>query len=402
MLSFSFINVTGEKGVGAKSGTVSVSETSKRFPTNTLTNPLENGTVLVELESRYCEGWETHFRRQTDGAIAESCSETGDTTDAELQVELVVPFEFDGTGGATVITNQKDEPNNPNAGIEGNVKIGHNYPSASDIVERKVTACANGEGSSLTGSTISQPGLNCAGSLDKKTSYTADTTNGDITLVVDGPVNPGGLDIQGDGTVTVLANGPVFSNVAGNNEIGEQGAAEQLRILVHSNYDVGASGWGTSDVYGILYAPEAKILMDGGGNPIFTGAMIVDNLQMGGKSKVEYDPAVATAGFGFEAGGQGLYYLHVDETQVRFSDGAASTDGWPAGGSPSVDQNGAAVNDGSPSGDGSSPDNQNSPGDKSGEDDSNNGNGKGKSGKDDSNNGNGKGKPGKPKHANEV
>lgn len=330
MLSFSFINVTGERGISANSGTVSATEATDRFPTKSLTNPLENGTVLVELESRYCGGWETHFRQQTDGSIAESCSETGDTVDGELQVELVVPFEFDGMENSyNVIANSISEPSNPHAGIHGAKKIGHDYPSASTLVEQKVDSCASGDGSPVTGSTISGAGLHCASSLDKTSSYTFDTTGGDITLAVDGPVNPGGLEIQGNGEVTILANGSVFDSVAGSFEIGEPGAAEQLQILVHSDHDVGASGWGSTDVYAFLYAPESKVTMDGGGTPDFEGAMIVDDLQMGGTSDIYYDSDVTGVDFGFDSGGQALYYLHVDETQVRFSDGAASTDGWP-------------------------------------------------------------------------
>jgi hypothetical protein len=320
MLSFSFVNITGERGLGSESGIVSVTESTDRFPTSTLTNPLENGTVLVEIESRYCSGWERHFRRQTAGAITESCTETGETTTGELQVELIVPFEFDDGTSHTIIANNINPSPNPNHGIHGSTKVGHDYPSASNLVERKISACANGAGTTMTGATVSQPGLHCVGSLDKTTSYTIDTTSGDVTLAVDGAVNPGGLDIHGTGTVTILANGPVFDNVAGGYRIGESGKAEQLRIFVHSDYDVGASGWGGTNVSAFLYAPEATFDMDGGGNPNFKGSVIVDDFQINGASNIYHDPDTADIEFTFEAGGKALYYLHVDETTVAFSD----------------------------------------------------------------------------------
>jgi flagellin-like protein len=317
MLSFSFINVTGEGGLDSETGTMSLETVTDRFPTQSTTNPLENGTVMIELESRYCDGWETHFRQQTSGAIVETCRETGETNRGELRVELIVPFEFEGTSPYAVIANDVDKKGNPTIG-GGGVKLGHDYPSASRLVERKVDACSAGEGNPITGDTVDEPGLHCIGSMDRTTQYTFDTSNGDIAVAVDGPASPGGIEIIGNGEVTLFMNGSLFGNVAGNFEIGEPGAAEQLTMFVHSEYDVGDKGGGKTSVHGFLYAPNSEL--DIRGTPEFEGAMVIDNLTLAGNAKISYDADAASKERSFDAGGSAVYYLHIDESRVEFND----------------------------------------------------------------------------------
>lgn len=82
-LTFPIIRVAGGGGSGHGFLTVSDTSTGTVFPDASQTyggsndayaNPISNGTMVVEIESEYCEGWRSYFESRSEGTISE-CDE---------------------------------------------------------------------------------------------------------------------------------------------------------------------------------------------------------------------------------------------------------------------------------------------------------------------------------------
>lgn len=46
-------------------------------------NPVQDGTMIVEVQSEYCQAWDRYFKQRTEGEVTETCS-ANDTVTAEL------------------------------------------------------------------------------------------------------------------------------------------------------------------------------------------------------------------------------------------------------------------------------------------------------------------------------
>lgn len=78
---------------GTREATLRVAERTEVFPSDAA-NPVEGTSLYVDVQSRYCEGWEEHVRRNTDGSLEEHCEESGATSAPDqLRVNLTVPSE---------------------------------------------------------------------------------------------------------------------------------------------------------------------------------------------------------------------------------------------------------------------------------------------------------------------
>ena len=331
---------------GILGGELELKREDPHYPTNDpdKSNPLEGGTVYVELETEYCQGWEEYFSQQTRGSISEGCD---DGDDGMVQVELSVPFELGpevfehGTAiGASEYKNASAEDNDELSELEGD------FVSADTLIQNKES---NREDADFLVSeddedadydelpgTVEEPGFYYIDD-DLDSEHHFDTSDfeddeeievyvdGDVVAVGDGLTVEGGdnqvafyvgenFDITEDNDA-VVGNGPDYDN-----------EPSQTVIFVSSNGYVFSDGDNTrSDVYAIVYAPDSDGYLQAA-NHEFEGAIIVDEMEMGSDMSsvnLEFDDSITEGeGFSFvdEGSGPEFYYLHVTERTVTASD----------------------------------------------------------------------------------
>lgn len=314
-----FEHITVEEVTGssiASEGTMTARTTIDHYPKPGDPNPIDNGALYAEIESDYCDGWEQFFRRNTDSAVEEGCSGTSQTTDGEVRIEFVVPFDFPGLKDEQVVTRQ----HNPHKGSkrfqshEYRVED-HSFPSTDTIIQSKLDDCADGEGKPLSGY-VNQGGLYCGSSMSG--DYEFDTRNGDIEVAVTGDVNPDDVKIDGNGNVTFFAGGDYAMSQKGGSEWGlGHNRASQLRYFVESGQQFGGKGStrGGLTVNGLVYAPDSEVHLPNNLN--IHGGIVADKTKVHA-SAGSYNPrpSIKDMSMYFEAGGEPFYYLHVSETDL--------------------------------------------------------------------------------------
>jgi hypothetical protein len=281
-LTFPIINVTGEgTASGDVRGRVTAENTGRSLYPNatrdeTFVNPLTNGTVYVEIESRYCGGWESFFRERSQGGLEQTCEEGDENTViADLSVS------FDPVFGAAVTAQQIEQD-----GAEvSSARDGIVAPSASSRIEERIDECSDGSCNSFTGT------------LDNGTYYTEDaddfenldidTSGGDVDIIVNdttgGIDGVGDIDVTGNGSVNVYLYTEENINMGGGDTINDGGSPDNFLTYVHS--DVSAIRISGNFKYvGGIYAPKASMEGDqgggggcGGGNIEIIGSVIVQN-----------------------------------------------------------------------------------------------------------------------------
>lgn len=314
-LTFPVIRVTGtDRADGSIQGTIVQDEaaTETLYPDQSdpdRVNPLEDGTVYVEIQSDYCHGWQSFFETRSDGRITQACDdEVADT----VVVDLTVPFDeaFDNVlSGSSIETQGGDNPEPNEEGVTA--------PSMSGQIDSEIEECEIDGCEDLPESgTISDNGTYWVdgdhefGDITFETDDTIDVViTGDLTGV-------DSLTVVGDGRVNVylkgefdLRGGPV---VSGHN-------AEQFIVYIHSDADSFGLG-GNAEYTGVIYAPNTDGTIDGSTD--FTGAIVGDSVTINGQPSgdFEHDPSLADADLGITPDQNPITYLHVtsNEIEIRF------------------------------------------------------------------------------------
>lgn len=274
------------------------------------TNPLDQGTVLVEVESRYCEGWEGFFTERSQGAIKESCGDNG-----TVVVDLTVPFQLSADEPVVakeIIPSGNGEGNGSNdRDVPDSWTDGVVAPSISPEVEDRIDECESGGCDSSMGDDTVTAGtydLTDGGDVD---AGTFDTGDGNITLVVDGDLELNEIDIEGDGTVSIYIRGELTVDSAVN----DGGNASQLMAFVHSSGSVRFDG--ESDYTGVIYAPKSDLTMNGSPAIDYTGALVVETFDLNGNlDKLDFRSDPSLDGYQLVGGDRPLTYLHVSENRI--------------------------------------------------------------------------------------
>ncbi|KYH25669.1 hypothetical protein HAPAU_23440 [Halalkalicoccus paucihalophilus] len=286
-LTFPIVRVTGEgRASGAVTGQfTNVSESGSIYPnaSNEYTNPLEEGTVIVEIRSDYYDAWARFFEDRTTGDVEM------DHENRTARIELTVPAEKEIENVVAVstpngiTTNGGDKPNPYREGIQ--------YPSASPMIENRVTECTE-SGTDCTEVT-NETTIRGDASKEETRYYatgegipddlTVQTDGGNVTLVVDGGFDPENVEIEGDGDVSLVVDG-VFEpgslsirgdgnvsvyvtegfSLSGDTNINPTGESSQLIVYVHSDgSNTDSSQQGNPSFTGVLYAPNTDVELSG-------------------------------------------------------------------------------------------------------------------------------------------
>ena len=275
-----------ESGGNGLEGTLDRSAATAVEPADRSVGGLEGGTIRIELESEYCEGWERELEETLDDGVVEDCAEErSDRVRAELPV---VP----STGGfdsAVIAEEITYGPGNNETQIEGDVRTdsvpewlyngtatdeGYDRPPVDTAVTRHRDDCDTyGDPDHVVAD-----GTHCVDELTD--GYTFDATDGDVDVVVrDGIDLSGGDDIavDGDGALTVYVDGDV--RLQGNPQIGNASDPSQTRLMIPSTGEVNDHGSGTPEVYGLVYAPDSVVALQG--DPFVEGKIVGDRVELG-------------------------------------------------------------------------------------------------------------------------
>ena len=199
-LSFPIQTVNPDSEVhntGTLSGELELKQEERHYPDpegSDSSNPLEGGTVYIEMESEYCQGWEEYFDQQTRGQVVdgETCSDdSDDTVEGEVQVELSVPFEVDQGAFTTGILAGNFESNEPDEGDDAEEGDIGGLDAPNSLIKDRASQCGEEDFENSLGSEVSEAGLYCVeGPLDGNTEFDTDAADGDIEVYVDGDIRP--------------------------------------------------------------------------------------------------------------------------------------------------------------------------------------------------------------------
>jgi len=283
-LTFPIINVTGSGSAsGDVRGTVRSERDSRQLYPNVskdedFDNPLTNGTVYIEIETDYCDGWESFFESRSQGQLNETCDEGPTDT---VVVDLTVSFD---PAFGSAVTAERIE--NDGANIE-NTREGIIAPSASSRIEEQIQECLDNGCETDFDSTL-ENGTYYTDDADNFTDLEIDTSDGPVDIVINdtesGIDGTGNIEItDGDETVSVYVKTEGDISMAGGDDVNEEGDASQFITYVHS--DVSAIQMSGSASYtGGIYAPNTVMEGDqgggggcGGGSVSVTGSVVVEN-----------------------------------------------------------------------------------------------------------------------------
>lgn len=126
--------------------------------------------------------------------------------------------------------------------------------------------------------------------------------NGDVTLVVSGPVSTGGnttIKVAATGSLTIYATGNVdigasFTNINANPH-------QPAKCQILCTPSCSTVNWsGSNDFIGVVYAPSSTVNLTASSN--MYGAVVGNNITISGNSAIHYDECLQSITFGGGAG----------------------------------------------------------------------------------------------------
>lgn len=288
----------------------------------------EKGTIRIDLESDYCDGWERHLEREIPGTVAESC-ESGQSD--RLVLEFDVPLRIGDIDSAIVAEVVDVHRNAPP--IEGDVRAaevdddrvegtvygeGYVYPSVDDLIDAKLAECG-GDFQRVTGE-ISDPEVYCTDELTG--DLEVDTANGDVEVVVresiGDPTYQGDLLVSGGNNLTVYADGDLEAR--GNARIGDDSDPSRTRLLFSSNATVSTAN-GSPELSALVYAPESTANFQG--NPLVRGSIVAERVEVGNiePGTIEYHDHIAEVAIVAGDDAPLVRYFHVTGHELTLEAG---------------------------------------------------------------------------------
>ncbi|WP_418284751.1 DUF7289 family protein [Halorubrum sp. DTA46] len=316
-LTFPVVKLTGdERSPSGSAGVVRRGE-GNATAVNATNNPLQNGTVVVEVQSKYYEGWYDFFSQRAEGEVTKD--DANRTTTARLVVPQEIPLD------KALSTGMGSDSFSGNSEVDDrNYTTGNTHPSPASIIDSQLaTAESNGtDVSNCLNKTCTAGTYYAGGDVTITNDTYFDTSGGNITVAIDGDLDVGGHDLQINDETT---NNGVKYYIAGdlkfqNPTIGTTSPAiEASRTQFYVNGDVAAqsSGGGNARIDAIIYAPNADF--ETNGNVAIRGTVVFNEIDVGGNVDIQSDPDLVDLTLRITGGpGQNpITYLHVSENVVE-------------------------------------------------------------------------------------
>ncbi|WP_248897569.1 DUF7289 family protein [Haloplanus halobius] len=304
-LTLPLVRVRSDGFTGRSARITQTTPVEGKYPNASRSNPLTQGRVTVTVQSDYYEAWGAFFEDRTTGDV------TYDHAEQTAKIELQTPFkeEFDNVLSTTdggIRANGGDPPSPSETDV--------NYRSADSRIESQIQDCRDSDDCKAWTPDIDSSGRYYTDSDVKNDDISIDTSDGNVSLVVDGSFEPNSVTITGDNTTTVFVKGDVEFG-----EANEGGSPDDFRVLVHSASDVSMGG--NAVFVGLLYAPESDITLNGNGK--MTGSIIGEQITINGQPANDFthDPSVTNVNLGIGPGAPPVLYLHVSVTTVTVENG---------------------------------------------------------------------------------
>jgi|GEM_PF-3703473 len=292
-------NITTDPGAVGSSLPVDIdAETERLFPNSSYsapgeenkTNPVRNGTVYVTVETRYFDAWAEWFESMPGVSVEEVDANDGNgTVRAKLLSNETPTIRTAGVSSERYESDQ-DPFVNTTTGVgypvpDGWVENASAY-AVSDPTVENVTECETG----------------CDGGVYYiDGDYTLDgtlNTNDDVTLVVDGSLTVGALDVAGNpsNTARVAAMDGITVEDMGSVDVN----SDPTRLLFYSKSGSLVEINGSGDGEGVVYAPGSTVAL-GGMEGNWTGSFVAERFDTSGvdpDSEVSFGGPVPVSGFG--------------------------------------------------------------------------------------------------------
>lgn len=300
-------------------------------------NPLTNGSVYIEIESRYYEGWSQFLSERTEGTTTRC--QSADSADIcqrseSVITELSVPTTLEIESGLTISRNSEyDGSSSSSSDIEMPSKS--TLPDSRPLIREQIQSAqaTNDNGDACNIDTNPNEIGDCT--LSNGTYYfdtdvriadtvSMNTTDGNISVVVNGSVVLGGdqsvID-DSNNTVTYYVRDDLIFDT-NNIEISTTNEATESHrqvFIIGDDIDLQNNGqFGT--VHAVLFAPNADVTLSGGGNSALRGSLIVNDLSIdgGGSVTIKQDETTFRASpIDATASPNRIRYLHVTKNVVR-------------------------------------------------------------------------------------
>ncbi|GAB7008429.1 DUF7289 family protein [Halorubrum trueperi] len=317
-LTFPIVRLTGEERYPRSGNGIVRRSPGDPDAVNVTDNPLQNGTVVVEIQSEYYEGWYDFFSQRADGSVTKD--DANRTTTARLVVPDDVTFERPislGSGGYT--------HDGGGSGLdESDYSEGESHPGVESLIDSNVESVGESGGNlsdCLNGSPCENGTYYAPDDVDLEGDTDFDTSGGNVTIVVNGDLDIGNSDLQvndsSENSVKYYVNGSVLAN--GNAVVGTTNAeTESYRNQFYVRDGFLEETDGTIEIDAVVYAPNSDTEL--GGNVALSGGFVFNSLTTQSNAfAIEHDESLlgreitVTGG----AGQNPITYLHVSENVVE-------------------------------------------------------------------------------------
>jgi len=314
-LTLPIVQVSGEGATGGRTqGQITPVETGHDVVEG-LPTPLEEGVIEIKIQSEYYEGWYRFLSERTAGETelfhSNKTVVSTLTVPDELTVDhsLSVQTSYDASGNAEI-----EEP------VRENVP----HRSAGPLIDtRAQEAAETGTDWSDADDPLTAGTYYHDGDLTLDENLDIDTSDGNVTIVVDGTFdiqnyNVSITDTDTNNTVEYYVNGALRAQ--GNAYVGTAESTprpERNVFYVAEGFLDESTGGGTTTFEAIVYAPDADV--DVSGTAHINGSIVANRLDVGGSFELEYYNPGAGNEVTLELTGAAdlLRYLHVSRNEIR-------------------------------------------------------------------------------------
>jgi len=333
-LTLPIINVTGEGAIGGRPDGRITPVTVAEDAVPGVSTPLESGTIEVEIQSDYYQGWYTFLNDRTEGEV--TIDHANRTVVSTLTVPDTVTFDtalsvgsiYDGAGNGNVNNGNGNngnngQGNNPLGGTDYEDNVQHR--SAKPLIASEIAAanesnadkgCLPACGGPLTAGTYYVDG-----DLSLGQDLEIDTSSGNVSLIVDGTFDINGYDITVTGDAEHGVNYYIRDSLhaTGSSVVGtdrDEPEADRNVFYIGDGLFDSSTGTGSIEFDAVLYAPDSTLDIAGAGS--FTGSIAVNDVEkINGAININYDPDLADTAIDLTGAADLLKYLHVSHNEVR-------------------------------------------------------------------------------------
>ncbi|MFC7186574.1 DUF7289 family protein [Halorubrum yunnanense] len=323
-LTFPVVRLTGDESTPSSGTGVVRRATGDPGAVDAPGNPLQNGTVVVEVQSEYYEGWYDFFSQRADGDVTKD--DANQTTTARLVVPDEVAFDRAISLGGGGYTHGSGNGNGGgNSGLdEAEYSVGDSHPGIESLIDSNVentTESKNFTQQCVDASPCEAGTYYAAGDTTLDQNVSINTSNGNVTIAIDGDLDLNGKQIEvidsGDGTVKYYVNGSVYAS--GGTSVGTVSPEPESfrnQFYVREHFLEDAQGNITIDA--VVYAPNSDTNLNGAVD--LRGGFAFNSLTTQSNAfSIEHDASLLGRDITITGGaGQNpITYLHVSENVVE-------------------------------------------------------------------------------------